>query len=184
MNALKVLINHPAKMERIIPMSCLSSRARATAVLFILVVIAGCARFGDAIPPQVRLADLRPLSGGLLEQRFRLDLRVTNPNDFALDIRAVSVDLDLNGQPFASGLSNQATTVPALGNVVVPVELSSGILDVVRQLLGMSQSTEFSYHMKGTAYLGGIGRDDVPFEQSGSLGLGSSGGGLDSYTPR
>ena len=109
---------------------------------------------------------------------------MTNPNDFALDIRAVSVDLDLNGQPFASGLSNQSVTVPALGNALVPVELSSGILEVARQLLGMSQTTEFSYAMKGTAYLGGIGADDVPFEQSGSLGLGSSVGGLNSYSPR
>jgi len=165
-------------------MPCLSFRARATAVLVMLIVIAGCARFGDAIPPQVRLADMRPLTGGLLEQRFRLDLRVTNPNDFALDIRAISVDLDLNGQPFASGLSNQATTVPALGNALIPVELSSGILEIARQLLGMTQSTELSYSMKGTAYLGGIGADDVPFEQSGSLGLGSSGGGLDSYSPQ
>lgn len=167
-------------------MPTLSSLARLSAVVLAFVVLSGCARYGDPIPPQVRLADLRPLTGGLLEQRFRLDLRVTNPNDFALDIRAVSVDLDLNGQPFASGLSNQATTVPALGNALVPVELSSGILEIVRQLLGVTQSTEFSYSMKGTAYLGGlrIGQDSVPFEQNGSLGLGSSSGGINTFSPR
>jgi hypothetical protein len=156
--------------------------ARAAAALVLVIAVAGCAGYRDPIPPQVRLADLRPaVSGGLLEQRFRLDLRVTNPNDFDLDIRAISVDLDLNGQPFASGLSNQSATVPALGNALVPVELSSGILEVARQLLGITQSTEFSYRLKGTAYLGGIGQDSV---QSGSLGLGSSVDGLTTYAPR
>ncbi len=165
-------------------MSRFISRTCAFTLLFVVLAVTGCARFGDPIPPQVRLADLRPLAGGLLEQRFRLDLRVTNPNDFSLNIRAVSVDLDLNGQPFANGLSNQSVTIPALGNAVVPVEVSSGILAVVQQLMGMTQSTEFSYRMTGIAYLGGFGRDDVPFEQSGSLGLGSTTGGVNTYAPR
>lgn len=159
---------------------------RAGAITLLLLLVASCARYGDPIPPQVRLADLRPATGGLLEQRFRLDLRVTNPNDFDLDIRAINVDLDLNGRPFASGLNNQSVTVPALGNALVPVELSSGILEVVQQLMGMTRSTEFSYHLKGTAYLGGLfgSRDSVPFEQSGSLGLGSSVGGINTFAPR
>lgn len=165
-------------------MPCLRHRIGAAVLLVVLLAVAGCARFGDPIPPQVRLADLRPMAGGLLEQRFRLDLRVTNPNDFSLNIRAVSVDLDLNGQPFASGLSNQSARIPALGNAVVPVEVSSGILDLARQLLGMSQTTEFSYRLKGTAYLGGLSGGDVPFEQSGSLGLGAPAGGLNTFTPR
>lgn len=166
------------------PMSPLVFRACASTLMAVVLLVAGCARFGDPIPPQVRLADLRPLSGGLLEQRFRLDLRVTNPNDFSLDIRAVNVDLDLNGQPFANGLSNQSVTIPALGNGIVSVELSSGILAVVQQLMGMTQNTEFSYQMKGTAYLGGFTRDSFPFEQSGSLGLGGQSNGINTYAPR
>ena len=38
-------------------MSRLSFQARAAAVLVICLVVTGCARFGDTIPPQVRLAD-------------------------------------------------------------------------------------------------------------------------------
>ena len=58
-------------------------------------------------PPKVSLEDVRPIELGLLQQRFELELRMDNPNDLDLDLEALEFDLDLNGQPLASGLSTQ-----------------------------------------------------------------------------
>jgi LEA14-like dessication related protein len=146
-------------------------------------VLGACAPGDDIIPPTVRLADLRPLSGGLLEQRFRMDLRVSNPNNFELDIDGLSVDLDINDLPFATGLSNHSVSVPRLGNALVSVEATTGILELARQLFGLAQSGNLTYRLDGIVYLGGIGGGSVPFEQSGSLDLGSTVGGLDTFVP-
>jgi LEA14-like dessication related protein len=163
------------------------SRIFGTKVLVValgMLSLGACAPGGDIIPPSVRLADLRPLSGGLLEQRFRMDLRVSNPNNFELDIDGLSVDLDLNGLPFATGLGNQPVSVPRLGDALVSVEATTGILELARQMFGLAQSGNLTYRLDGIIYLGGIGGGSVPFEQSGSLDLESTVGGLNTFIPR
>ena len=152
--------------------------------LFALVLVGACALRGDMRPLEVRLADLRPIGGGLFEQRFRVDLRLVNPNDFALDIDGLTLDLDLQGRPFASGLSNRRVRVPRLGEAVVPVEASTSILEFARQIFVLAETGDLSYRISGVAYLGGIGGGQVPYERSGSLGLSSLTGRVDPLVPR
>ena len=53
--------------------------------------LAACAgEFSHAEPPEVSLAGLAFDQPGLFEQRLRLDVRLRNPNDFALDVNAGS----------------------------------------------------------------------------------------------
>jgi LEA14-like dessication related protein len=149
-----------------------------------LVLVGACALRGDLQPPEVRLADLRPIGGGLLEQRFRVDLRLVNPNDYALDIDGLTLDLDLQGRAFASGLSNRRVRVPRLGEAVVPVEVSTSILELARQIFALAETGDLSYRISGLAYLGGIGGGQVPYERSGSLSLSSVTGGVEHLVPR
>ena len=131
------------------------------------------------MPPEVRLADLRPVGGGLIEQRFELSLRLVNRNDFALEIDGLTVELDLNGQPFASGLSNRSLTIPRLGQVVAPVEVSTTLLEVVQSLLDVAGSGRLSYRISGVAYMSGFagfGGETVPYEHEGTLALPDTGG--------
>jgi LEA14-like dessication related protein len=76
--------------------------AHALIGLSALLVLGACARLGEAEPPQVRLADIRLLEGGLLEQRFRVDLRLGNPNDFDLPLDGLTFELELNDRPFGA----------------------------------------------------------------------------------
>ena len=62
-----------------------------------LLALGACARLGEAEPLRVHLADIRLLPGGLLEQRFQVELRLGNPNDFDLALDGLiprSVDND------------------------------------------------------------------------------------------
>ncbi|MEX0696034.1 MAG: LEA type 2 family protein [Dongiaceae bacterium] len=145
--------------------------------------LAACAGIGPGQrvePPEVRLADLEFVDAGLFEQRFRMILRVRNPNDFALPIDGLRYTLEVNDRAFASGLSNRSLTVPRLGEATVEVEASTTLLDVVGQFMALSSREALSYRMIGTAFLRGVARREVPFEQSGSFRMAP---GARSFTP-
>ncbi len=96
----------------------------------------------------------------------------------------LTLDLDLNGRPFASGLSNRRVTVPRLGEAVVPVEVSTSILELARQLIALAETGDLSYRISGVAYLGGLGGGQVPYERSGALDLSSATEGVEVLVPR
>jgi LEA14-like dessication related protein len=105
---------------------------------------------GDAL--RVSVAGIEPLPGEGLEMRFNLKLRVQNPNDSAVSFNGVSVDLELNGKPFASGVSDQSGTVPRFGETVVSVPLTVPAFAAVRQALGLAgvaQSGQVPYRLRG-----------------------------------
>jgi len=143
----------------------------------------GCATPSDVIPPKVNLAGLVPVGGTLFEQRFRVDLRVSNPNDFAIPLDGLSFDMALNGAHFATGLSNQSVTIPRLGSEVVEIEAVAGSVDLFRNLMIVAQQGRLDYQIKGTALIGGVVQDTVPFEREGRLSLIPDAGGRDRFAP-
>ncbi len=151
---------------------------------FFVIGIAGCAAVSDAKSPDVRLADLKLLSSGLFEQRFQLDLRVSNPNDFALRLDGLTFNLDLNDASFATGQSDQNVTVPSLGETLVSVQASTTFLDVAQQVLALTEGGNVKYRLSGIAFLRGLGRNEVPYEKEGSLRLFDALGGGRTLVPR
>lgn len=134
-------------------------------------LLAACGLAGDPVPPLVRLADLRLLESGVFEQRFEIDLRIGNPNDFALPLDGLTFDLEVNGEPFLRGFSDQRVTIPRLGEGLVSVAASTTLIDVVRQMLLLSQRNDLSYRLSGLAYLDSFARRSVPYESAGSFRL-------------
>jgi LEA14-like dessication related protein len=117
-------------------------------------------------PPEVYLSDIAPVEIGLFEQRLRVELRILNPNDFALEVTGLDFQLDVNGIQLARGLSNEEITVPRLGESVVSVMTSTTVLDIVRQIDNLSQQQEMSYEIRGRLHLGNAAVGSVPFERS------------------
>jgi LEA14-like dessication related protein len=140
--------------------------------LALVAVLAGCAGLGrDVTPPDVYLVNLRPVSLGLFEQRLALDLRVQNPNDFALRLDGLRFDLDLDGVPFARGVSDRDICVPALGEGVVPVTVSAATADVVDRALELARGGALPYELSGQAILAGPFGIPVPFRHVGEVRL-------------
>jgi LEA14-like dessication related protein len=146
-------------------------RFRAFAGLLALLALAACAQIGDTRSPQVHVVDIRLLQSGLLEQRFRVDLRIGNPNDFDLPLDGLTFELDLNGRRFAEGFTDQAVTVPRLGEARVSVDASTTLLDMIEQALLLGERSELSYRIEGVVYLRGLGRRQVPYERGGRMRL-------------
>ncbi len=131
----------------------------------------GCATVDDAVPLKVNLVNITPASSGVFEQRFIVDLRLSNPNDFDIPLDGVSFEMDVNGDYFATGLSNQRVTIPRLATAVVSVETTANSFDLIRQILNAVQVGAVTYSIKGTAIVRKLGSRTVPFHQHGNLNL-------------
>lgn len=133
--------------------------------------LAGCATFGDRAP-RVTVAGVEPASGQGLEMRFNLVLRVQNPGDAPLTFDGVALDLDLNGDRFASGVSDVRGSVPRFGETTVTVPVSVSALSAVRQILGLVDgrgATGVPYVLRGRLAGGTFGT--TRFTDRGRLDL-------------
>ncbi|MBI3153836.1 MAG: LEA type 2 family protein [Burkholderiales bacterium] len=141
-----------------------------------LAALGGCAGLpGAAEAPRVMLVGLEPLAGEGMELRFAVKLRVQNPNPEPLRYDGVSLDLDLRGQGFASGVAPLAGGVPAWGETVLTVPVTASAFALARQLLDFARDARrgkperITYALRGRlgAVLGG-----ARFAREGEIDLG------------
>ncbi|WP_439860830.1 LEA type 2 family protein [Pseudomonas sp. MBLB4136] len=125
---------------------------RPLSALLLACGLAACASLHD--PLRVDLVGLEPLPGQELEMRFALKLRVQNPNDAAFDYNGMALELAVNGQPLASGVSDQRGQVPRFGEALLSVPVSISAFSAIRQAWGAAG------HRPGQG---------LPYELSGKL---------------
>ncbi|HSO60036.1 MAG TPA: LEA type 2 family protein [Desulfobacterales bacterium] len=136
--------------------------------------MAGCAGLGKPLEtPRISLSNVQVQESKGLETAFRVDLRVANPNDVELDIKGLECDLEINGKPFAYGISNTQVTVPAFGSETIPVTVYSSVLDIVKGLFGLQQREDLSYRVKGKVRMagGGLMPSTLPFDSQGTVSI-------------
>ena len=133
----------------------------------------GCATLSGMNPPRVNVSNVTPQDMTLFEQKFLVQLRIQNPNDFDLEVKAMTFNLDLNGKSFATGLSNKQVTIPRFGSEVVDVEVISGITGILRQLKSFSGggSPNFTYRLRGKVYLEKPHSGSLSFDEEGEIEL-------------
>lgn len=114
--------------------------------------LAGCAGLPAGDPLQVTVAGIEPMQGEGLELRMLVKLRVQNPNDTPVDFNGVYVKLDVLGKTFATGVSDEAGTVPRFGETVVAVPVTVSVIRMVRHTLGLLDGQpieKVTYEMSG-----------------------------------
>ena len=156
----------PAGRARRRPRSCASALLSA-------LLLSACAGplTSDLEPPEVSLAGLAMSRPGLFEQELRIDLRLRNPNDFAIGIERVRFALEVNDKIFANGRTNQAFDLPPLGEAVVPVTVSVPTNDLIDRLMAVGSERRIDYRLSGEAELDSLVFGTLPFERDGSLTL-------------
>ena len=120
----------------------------------------------QAQPPDVHVANIKPMGGTLFEQRLQVDLRIRNPNDVDLEVTGLDFTLQLNGQQIARGLANKDVTIPRLGDAVLSVDTTTLTLDIMKQLLKLRPDENVTYQIKGVLHLQEI---PLPFDNEGIL---------------
>jgi LEA14-like dessication related protein len=118
-------------------MSFRSHRLIRSWLLLATVLLSACASMPSRDPLQVTVAGVESLPGEGMELRLLVKLRVQNPNDAPLDFDGVSLNLDVMGRAFASGVSDEAGTVPRFGEAVIAVPVTVSLMRMARQVLGM-----------------------------------------------
>jgi len=133
---------------------------------------AGCASLQGRDPIQVIVAGVEPLQGEGLELRMLVKLRIQNPNDLPLDFNGVSVELDVQGKRFATGVSDAGGSVPRFGETLVDVPVSISVFRIARQAIGVMTNEyrgKLAYEMTGK--LAGPAFNSVRFQSKGELTL-------------
>lgn len=145
---------------------------RLCVILIMLLAPLGCATPENVQPPSIDIANFKLGSTGLFSQEFKLDLKIGNPNDFAIPLTGLAFKLDVNGRPFSEGLSNNSVTLPRLGYANLQVTGNTNTLSLLRHLMTVGDSDKIDYRLFGTAHVGRLGQNDaIPFERKGSLSL-------------
>ncbi len=114
-----------------------SHRLAPALLLLATLMLAACASMPSRDPLQVSVAGIESLPGEGMELRLLVKLRVQNPNDAPVEFNGVSLNLEVMGRDFASGVSDQAGTVPRFGEAVIAVPVTVSVLRMARQVLGM-----------------------------------------------
>ncbi|HGM5554633.1 TPA: LEA type 2 family protein [Pseudomonas putida] len=147
-------------------------RVHAVILSLLLLSLSACALFPNRDPVNINVVGLEPLPSQDLEVRFAIKLRVQNPNETAIDYNGIALDLEVNGRPLASGVSDQVGSIPRFSETVVSVPVSVSAFSVLRQTLGLSQTQTLDnlpYVLRGKLAGGVFGT--MRFVDSGKLSL-------------
>ncbi|KAB0495067.1 LEA type 2 family protein [Pseudomonas vancouverensis] len=141
-------------------------------ILSSLLALSACSSLPNRDPVRINVVGVEPLQGQGMEVRFAVKIRVQNPNDNVLTYSGVALDLDINGQPFASGVSDERGEIGRFSDTVVTVPVSVSAFSVIRQTYGISQMKTLNnmpYVLRGK--LSGGVFNTTRFVDSGTLNL-------------
>lgn len=147
------------------------------AILTCLLGLSACAGWGMREPLSVTIADITPLEMTVLEQRYAVKVRLLNPNDAEVGFDGVVFAIEINGKPFARGVSSQGGVVPRFGEALIDLQVVSGLQNILLQILELQKGdrTGFSYRVKGSLHsTGGLG--SIPFDTQGEFAFPTGGG--------
>ena len=137
--------------------------------LTLLVLLSACSSLSPRDPLTISVVGIDPLPGQGMEMRFALTLRVQNPNDNDLAFDGIALDMQINDQPLATGVSDQKGLVPRFGESLIKVPLTISAYSMLRQAMGASTfkpGQQVSYELNGK--LGG-GLFSERFSTTGTL---------------
>lgn len=144
-----------------------------------LMFTGGCASLAPSLEsPRISLVSMAQQPSGDMETAFQLELRLINPNDVPLDLKGIDCRLEINDSTIASGVSNQAAELPALGTLVYPVTVYASASDFIILMVRLMadshrspQDFELTYSLRGRVFLadGMPGLNRLTFSSEGDL---------------
>lgn len=147
------------------------------AVTITYLALAGCAGVGKQLdPPRIALANIRVQEVTGLETAFQIQMRVFNANDVDLKVKGIKAELEINGQPFATGVSNTPVEIPSYGTELVTITVYSSVIKMFKSIYGLKESEELKYRLNGKLRVAGNNMlpATLPFESEGQVTLNPS----------
>ncbi|HEY0801126.1 MAG TPA: LEA type 2 family protein [Steroidobacteraceae bacterium] len=123
--------------------------------------------------PNVSVISVELRGGNLLQQNFAVKLNIQNPNDRALPVRGLHVELNVGKEQIASGVSDRAIIVPAFGESEFDMTITANLALALLKLADKANqhADSIDYELTGVASIDLPFLRNLPFRQSGSLNL-------------
>lgn len=129
-------------------------------MLLLSLTIAGCAVLSPNFQePEVEVTSIEPMPAGPgNDLRFRINLRVFNPNNSTLALSGLYYTLSLSGHKVITGTSSNLPPIAPYGQENIAVDATASLVGSIFAAMDLI----------------GSGRSTVPYELEAKLGLKSS----------
>lgn len=146
------------------------SNFRRSILTLLTISLAGCASLTSQWKaPEVALAHIQVRELTLGSQTFLTTLRIKNPNDRALPIKAMTYTLKLEGNELAEGGGKLDRQIPAFGEEMVDVQVTGNLLAIAQFLPALAiQEEPVHWTVSGTATIAD-GLLTLPYRHSGKV---------------
>lgn len=103
-------------------------------------IIAACSSLGPKLEaPKIELVGVQMLSTDMFAQRFKVRVKVMNPNDLELPVRGLEYTIIMMGDTFAEGVSNDSFLLPARGEAEFDMMVTTNFVSSFGRLLSRVQ---------------------------------------------
>lgn len=121
--------------------------------------------------PQIQVVGIKIVEGGLLEQSYKVKLRLYNPNRIALPVKVFRYRVELVGERFLKGQTEAPFRIPARGATEFEVSARTSLVRLGRSLVNllMRPYSGVDYCITGDIDLGLPLLRGVPFSYRGNV---------------
>jgi LEA14-like dessication related protein len=148
---------------------------RGALVLACAWLLAACSTLNPKLEsPDLEVLGIQMLSTDMFAQKFRVRVRVTNPNDLELAVKGIEYQIILMGDSFAEGNSTDRFVLPALGEAEFDMAITTNFVSSFGRLLsrvGGGKLENLDYEITGHVMLDKGLVKKIPFSKSGQVDL-------------
>lgn len=149
--------------------------AACSALVAALLMLCACSVFAPKLQsPTLTLVSVKMMSGDVFSQKFRVRVKVENPNDRDLPIRSIEYELFMQGDSFAKGESAAPFIVPSRGETEFDLTMQTNFVSSLGRLLSRfdgTSNTQVQYDLAGAIRLDKSLVRRIPFSQTGMIDL-------------
>jgi LEA14-like dessication related protein len=151
----------------------IQSFSRASLLVWAAALLAACASLGPQLEsPKVTILSVQTLSTDMFAQKFRVRMKVENPNDIELKVRGLDYQILLMGDSFAEGNSSDQFLLPALGEAEFDMAITTNFVSGLGRLIsrmGGGKLEDVDYEIVGEVLVDKGMIKKVPFSHKGKV---------------
>jgi LEA14-like dessication related protein len=136
-------------------------------------LLAACTSLGpDLEAPQLEVVGVQMLSTDMFAQRFKVRVKVQNPNDLELPVRGIEYTILMMGDSFAEGMSAESFVLPARGEAEFDMLVTTNFVSSFGRLLsrvGGGKLENIDYELAGKISVEKGMVRKIPFNHRGTV---------------